>query len=354
MASYPSAIKTFVQLEDGVDTCFALYPNERGDEITAIETALGLTPQGPDTDVLTRLNRHPIIKLTNKQGASVAAGDVLVLDTSNDSAFVKTTTQGLRRPVYVARATIANNALGYVQCAGVIAVAVTGAVTRGNFLRTSTTSGQAEDAGSVLASGVFAKALESYAGPGAGTVLALLFGSTFDSGITAGEEIVSETDIAAATSGSISSLVGDTYEWLKVVFQGTWDPAATTDTLAILPNGSSTNTVGYTQKWGDENDATPVAHSAKGFVVGVPRTAGHEIMDILIEGYMATRKNVTGQAGRTFIGRAAIDIPTATVRFGLHCHGVLRSITSEITSVMLQATAGNINGRLTVLRRKGP
>lgn len=55
-ASYPSAIKTFTQLVDGVDDVLALHPNERGDEITAIETELGTNPRGTATDVKTRLD----------------------------------------------------------------------------------------------------------------------------------------------------------------------------------------------------------------------------------------------------------------------------------------------------------
>ena len=55
MADYPGAIKNFLQLEDGVDTVLAQHPNERGDEITAIETELGTDPAGSAADVKTRL-----------------------------------------------------------------------------------------------------------------------------------------------------------------------------------------------------------------------------------------------------------------------------------------------------------
>ncbi len=43
-AAYPGAIKTFTQLVDGVDDVIAAHQNERGDEITAIETELGVNP----------------------------------------------------------------------------------------------------------------------------------------------------------------------------------------------------------------------------------------------------------------------------------------------------------------------
>ena len=48
MPSFPGAIKTFATLVDFVDTYLAAHNNERGDEITAIETELGINP--PDVD----------------------------------------------------------------------------------------------------------------------------------------------------------------------------------------------------------------------------------------------------------------------------------------------------------------
>ncbi len=38
---WPSSVKIFLQLQDGVDYVIALHPNERGDEITAFETSYG-------------------------------------------------------------------------------------------------------------------------------------------------------------------------------------------------------------------------------------------------------------------------------------------------------------------------
>ena len=53
-------------------------------------------------------------------------------------------------------------------------VNVQGNVTLGNYLRTSTTSGRAEDAGAVITIGTFAIALTAYVGGAAGTVSAML------------------------------------------------------------------------------------------------------------------------------------------------------------------------------------
>ncbi|MDL1909685.1 hypothetical protein FBQ81_03175 [Chloroflexi bacterium CFX6] len=57
MASFPSSIKTFPTLVDLADSVLAAHQNERGDEITAIETELGTDPKGSDASVKARLDR---------------------------------------------------------------------------------------------------------------------------------------------------------------------------------------------------------------------------------------------------------------------------------------------------------
>ncbi len=54
-ASYPSAIKTFTTLVDGVDDVLAAHQNDPNAEITAIETELGTHPRGTAADVKARL-----------------------------------------------------------------------------------------------------------------------------------------------------------------------------------------------------------------------------------------------------------------------------------------------------------
>lgn len=41
MADYPASVKNFLELQDGIDSIIAQHPNERGDEITAIQTLIG-------------------------------------------------------------------------------------------------------------------------------------------------------------------------------------------------------------------------------------------------------------------------------------------------------------------------
>lgn len=57
-ASYPSAIKTFTTLVDGVDDVLASHQNDPNAEITAIETELGTNPRGVYADVSARLTDH--------------------------------------------------------------------------------------------------------------------------------------------------------------------------------------------------------------------------------------------------------------------------------------------------------
>ncbi len=41
MSDFPASVKNFLALQDGVDSVIAAHPNDRGDEITAIETLFG-------------------------------------------------------------------------------------------------------------------------------------------------------------------------------------------------------------------------------------------------------------------------------------------------------------------------
>jgi hypothetical protein len=56
--------------------------------------------------------RAVVIPLTNKSGGSVAAGDVVVVDTGNNEAFTTSTAGAVTGGVGIAQETIANNATG--------------------------------------------------------------------------------------------------------------------------------------------------------------------------------------------------------------------------------------------------
>lgn len=122
-------------------------------------------------------------ELVNNSGAQVVANDVLVQDTATNSGLVASTTVGDLRAVAVALATINNAVSGYFAVRGLAVVAVQGAVTRGQHLRVSATSKKLEavpnSQNTGYAVGSVGIARTAFAGPGAGTVECLLWGTTF-------------------------------------------------------------------------------------------------------------------------------------------------------------------------------
>jgi len=92
--------------------------------------------------------RQVVVPLTNKSGGGVIAGDVVIIDTTNNDAFTTSTSGAYTGMVGVAQETIANNAVGRVLTAGYAALVLTsGSVTRGNFGATHTVAKQAADIG---------------------------------------------------------------------------------------------------------------------------------------------------------------------------------------------------------------
>jgi hypothetical protein len=135
--------------------------------------------------------RRLVEYLTNKSGGSVAAGDVVIVDTSNNDAFTTTTSAGVTVLVGVAQEAIANNAAGRVCTGGYVPlVNVNASVTRGNYGKTHTVAKQATDAGSSRVAGAFCQFLT-----GGTTPTAHLFGFT---DVSAG----SLTDHTHAATGS--------------------------------------------------------------------------------------------------------------------------------------------------------
>lgn len=98
---------------------------------------------------------------TNKSGASLDAGDVVVLDTANAQA-VKTTTSSNDLDAWgVSAETISNDAAGVIITSGFVpSLKVTGSTAIGDFLFTSTTVKKADPSSSISA-GAFARALTS-------------------------------------------------------------------------------------------------------------------------------------------------------------------------------------------------
>jgi hypothetical protein len=149
--------------------------------------------------------------LTNKTGVTLLAGNVVSYDATNDSAVALSDVQTSLVQFAVALATVAPNAQGPFVTQGIVtAVTVQGAVTRGHYLRKSATTLALEDTGTAMASataapsGAVAVALSGAAGPGAGSVAAVLLGETL--GGTSGTSLAG----ARAYNSGAQTIAGST------------------------------------------------------------------------------------------------------------------------------------------------
>lgn len=88
----------------------------------------------------------PVV-LTNKTGVALVAGNVVAIDSGNDTAVALGDTVSTLKKLAVAQASIANNASGPFVLVGRTTLSVQGTATRGNFFRKSATTLKVEDAG---------------------------------------------------------------------------------------------------------------------------------------------------------------------------------------------------------------
>ena len=176
----------------------------------------------------------------NQSGGVRTQGEVLIENGAR--TFTRTATQGDRLVIGVLDdASVAVGAEGRVRIMGYQSVVnVQGNVGAGNYLRTSTTIGRAEDAGATPGvRGIFGLALTAYGGGGAGQVAAFLFpeggdvatdeATTFDD-LLAAAFALTPTDLTIA-AGAITV----TRSHHRVDTQG----AAATDDLDTINGGSS-------------------------------------------------------------------------------------------------------------------
>jgi len=155
------------------------------------------------------------VELTNNSGEQLVAGDVVRMDITQDESVVTTTTIANNLPVVVARATIDDQDPGDFIARGFATINVQGAVGIGEFLRTSATTKKAESVGAVsgfstLPSGAFAIAWSAWAGPGAGTVTAYLFGVTYQPIGFKGPDIASASNLSFDRSAFYHHVTGTT------------------------------------------------------------------------------------------------------------------------------------------------
>lgn len=131
--------------------------------------------------------RNVVLFLTNKSGGAVALGDVVIIDTTNDTAFTTTTTAGYTGHVGVAQESIANNAAGRVQVQGYTSlINVSASVTRGDYAKTHTVAKQAVSVGSSRATGAFCQFLTGGTTPAAALFGIPDFSSSAAGGINSG------------------------------------------------------------------------------------------------------------------------------------------------------------------------
>jgi hypothetical protein len=145
------------------------------------------------------------LPLTNKSGGSVAAGDVVVVDTTNNDAFTTSTAGAFTGGVGVVQSTsIANNAVGLVAFSGYVTLVNTSAsVPRGNFGKTHTVAKQAVDAGATRGVGTFCQFLTGGTTPDALLYPVDLLGSSLTNPMTTkGDIIQGDTGGAAVRLGA--------------------------------------------------------------------------------------------------------------------------------------------------------
>lgn len=193
--------------------------------------------------------RQVVLALTNRSGGSVAAGDVVVFDTTGDESFTTTTTGRAELSVGVAQETIANLAAGRVLVSGYAAlVNVPSSRTRGEYLETHTVVKQATGS-ATRRSGSFGQYAKTSATPSA-----WLWGQTDQSASAAGNPTyigcrISDTaaqSIANNTLVALAFAAADTYD-----ANGFHDPV--TNNTRITPNVAGKYMIGGTVTLGSSS-----------------------------------------------------------------------------------------------------
>jgi hypothetical protein len=168
--------------------------------------------------------RQVVLPLTNKSGGSVAAGDVVVIDTTNNDSFTTSTAGSVTNlGIGVAQETIANNATGRVCIGGYVAlVNVNASVTRGNYGKTYTVAKQATDAGASRVAGAFCQFLTGGTTPDAYIYQPDLGGASLTNPMTTTGDLIvggsSGTPARLAVGTSSQALIGgSTPAWSSAV-----------------------------------------------------------------------------------------------------------------------------------------
>ncbi len=235
--------------------------------------------------------RQVVIPLANKSGGGVIAGDVVIVDTSNNDAFTTTTSAGFTGGVGIAMETIANNATGRVLISGYAAlVNVNASVTRGQYGKTHTVAKQATGT-SARGTGTFCQWLTGGTTPDALVYPVDLLGSSLTNPMTGIGAIIQGTtagapvELAAPLAGKVLTGAGVT---TPVVYA--YPPGYELDYAQITSNVNQTATT--------EGTGNTVVTGASVTYDGAP---------VMVE-FMSSQVNPSGNNTLTFV---LVDAGTA-------------------------------------------
>ncbi len=96
MADFPNSVKNFLVLQNGVDKIVAAHPNDRGGEITAIETLIGgLGSAQSNTqslkNLLLNINKNVHIEFDTVAQSTLKAGEIAIPDASGNVRWRRNT-----------------------------------------------------------------------------------------------------------------------------------------------------------------------------------------------------------------------------------------------------------------------
>lgn len=199
--------------------------------------------------------RQTVVSATNKSGGGLIAGDVCVIDTTNNLAFTTDTSGGFTGTVGIAQGTIANNAAGLFAIAGYVAlVNVNASVTRGHYGKTYTVAKQATDAGASRGVGTFCEFTTGGTTPDAIMWPVDLLGSSLTNPMTTEGDLIyggaSGTPTRRAVGTGAYGLISDGTDpvwaeilpWHVSIIPMIWTSDAATGTWAIVAAAGPTTT----------------------------------------------------------------------------------------------------------------
>lgn len=163
--------------------------------------------------------------------------------------------------------------------------------------------------------------------------------------------------LSAALSGALSGLDGNAHDEYWVVFQVSGSLGTGDATISIQPNGLTTNSVGYLQRFGVTTDT--VAHNSIGWPVAKTATAtGPRWCDVVGTAIIGADTSseygdkVANSGGRVCRATATVfEGSGASVLAGVNGVGCWTANGTNLTSITFAASAGTMTGKVEVFRK---